>query len=275
MVFRTTILIVFSVLLFSPDKPAEARELSCLECHTPHYSRINNCISCHRGDPRSTRLTVAHRQLIPGRYSYFTLPENQVTRRGQRHLQAGGCRRCHLIGCKGNRLAGNLDSVTRDATPAQLFEAVRQPALLMPDFHFTETQIIEIVNALLAAGRESDSDPGEIPRLIYFADDQGKKKGNVFNQNCGDCHRILNPVLGSIGRGEVAPNLSGLLTEFYPRFSRDKERWSEKILRKWLKNPRNIRPKVQMPPVRLKQEELNKLLIILKAEAVQRLKDKS
>jgi cytochrome c2 len=202
---------------------------------------------------------VAHRRLIQGRYSHFALPGSPVTERGRRHLQTAGCRRCHLIGGKGNRLASDLDLVARDATPGELHAAIRQPALLMPDFQFPETKIVELVNALLEASRKNASGPAEeIPRVIYFAGQENKEE-NAFSRYCGDCHRLLSPVLGGVGKGTIAPNLSGLLTEFYPRFFRGEERWSGENLKKWLKNPRSIRPGARMPPVHPEQKELLEL----------------
>lgn len=274
MVFRTALLIILFILFLPLDRPVEAREPSCLKCHASHYLRMGSCVSCHRGDPRSSRLTVAHQGLIPSRFSHYALPRSQVTKRGRRHLQTAGCRRCHLINDRGNRLAADLDKIARKVPPVQLFGAVRKPALLMPDFHFTETQINELVNALLAAAGEKDTVSGEIPRLIHFADDQEIKEKNIFSRKCGGCHRLLSPDLGGVGKGKIGPNLSGLLTEFYPRYSRDRKRWSAKVLRKWLENPRDIRPEARMPPVPLKRKELEELLTILEAQAVQGVKDR-
>lgn len=268
MVLRAAVLIILSTAALCLIGSAQAREPACLECHSAHYQEKGECIYCHRGDPRSTRPTVAHRGLIPGDYAHFAIPEDPITKRGQKHLKTAGCRRCHLIGGRGNELAADLDPVTQESAPAELFDAVDQPALLMPDFHFPESQIIELVNALLAASRKSGTIPDEAPRMIHFAE-EGKQEEDVFSRNCGDCHRLLSPVLGGLGEGKIGPNLSGLLTEYYPRFFRKKERWSVKNLKKWLKNPRNIRPWARMPPVSLKKKELNKLTDILEAEAVQ------
>ncbi len=270
MVIRLAFVIILSVFIFILDGTTEARASSCLQCHSVHYASLGNCVSCHRGDPRSSRPAVSHRNLIPGRFSHYALPESPVTEKGSQHLKTAGCRRCHLIAGKGNRLAADLDTTLREAPVSEVFEAIRQPAFLMPDFRFTAPQTIELVNALLAAARQSILPAEEVPRLIHFIGDREKERENTFSRHCGECHRMMSPILGGAGRGKIGPNLSGLFTEFYPGFSYNRKRWTGKILRKWLQNPRNLRPEARMPPVKLQKQELNSLLNIFTATAVRK-----
>jgi len=105
----------------------------------------------------------------------------------------------------------------------------------------------------------------ETPVVVHF-EDRERRKDNPFVKDCGGCHRVLTEGQGGLGQGDVGPNLSGLLSEYYPKTFRDGERWSADGLKKWLRNPREIRPLATMAPVRLKEEELSRLLGVFREE---------
>ncbi len=178
---------------------------------------------------------------------------------GRALVKTSGCRRCHVIGVKGNRLATNLDRVLGSARPHKLFDAIKTPVLFMPNFCFKEMHIIELVNAILAARTEPED--GEIPLVIHF-ENENKPKENAFVKYCGYCHKALTARFGGLGEGDIGPNLSGLFSEYYPNTYDDKEQWSPKSLKKWLENPRKVRKNAQMAPVKLTSDEFSGLLEI-------------
>lgn len=188
-----------------------------------------------------------------------------MVKRGGKLVEASGCRRCHVIGAKGNRLATNLDRVLGAARPQRLFNAIKTPVLLMPDFCFKEKHIIELVNAILAEAARTEPEAGEIPLLVHF-EDKKQAQESVFGKHCGSCHRALTTRLGGLGKGDIGPNLSGLFLEYYPKTHGDKEKWSSEPLKKWLENPRQVRRNAQMAPVELTSDAFSCLLQILGAD---------
>ena len=236
----------------------------CLKCHDSHYEGKKTCVGCHRGNPRTDRVSIAHHDLIPAKYADFTMEDSQMVKRGGQLVETSGCRRCHVIGTKGNRLATNLDRVLGAASPQELFDAIKTPVLFMPGFCFKEKHIIEIVNAILAEAARTEPEAGEIPIVIHF-EDKKQAEESVFGRHCGSCHRALTTRFGGLGKGDIGPNLSGLFLEYYPKTHCDKEQWSSKPLKKWLENPRQVRRNAQMPPVELTSDEFSHLLEILGA----------
>lgn len=231
---------------------------SCQECHPVHHEAAGTCVSCHRGDPRSRRLEVAHRDLIAGRYAHFALSGSPVVARGQKRVDLAGCRRCHVTGGRGNGLATNLDRLLPGARPDEVLAAIQSPALFMPQFAFTEVSATEVVNALLASSVKAPPRSGETPRVVHF---EKKERGeNAFARSCGGCHRMLTLLQGGLGVGAVGPNLSGLLGENYPGVFKVGERWTPSNLKRWITNPRASRDQALMPPLRLGDQEWERVL---------------
>lgn len=231
----------------------------CLDCHRPHYADRGGCADCHRGDERTDRVNIAHRDLIPAAYAHFALPDSPVVRRGNGLIEAFACRRCHRWLGDGNALAADLDDLLAVSAPRKIHDAIRAPAAYMPQFGFDEPQIRDIVNAVLAGGaRRKDARGAEIPLVVHFEDSEDRTE-LLFPRICGPCHRILSETGGGLGRGAVGPNLSGLLTPHYPPTFGGGERWTPENLKKWLRNPRNVRPSASMPPVSLSAEEIEAL----------------
>lgn len=242
---------------------AGGKKVSCLKCHGSHYVSLGNCMGCHRGDDRSDRIRIAHRDLIPARYAHFTLPGSLEVERGKKLIDLYACRRCHRTFVKGNRLAADLDRLFHTTPPQKIHDAIKFPAVYMPDFHFSDQQLDDIVNAIMAAGRRAVPEVVETPQVIHFAEKEGGRE-NPFVKNCGPCHKLMSQQFGGQGKGEIGPNLSGLFTEFYPATFHGKERWTEKRLRKWLENPRKLLSTSAMRPVLPEKEELEEIMRILK-----------
>lgn len=237
----------------------------CRSCHGPHYTERGSCVSCHRGNGRSVRRAIAHHRFIPADLAHFTIPGSPRVEEGKRLAERFGCRRCHTLGCRGTRLAADLDRLADD-DPARLPGAIQRPVPFMPDFRFDGRQAADLVNAVMAFASAAPLSSGdELPLVIHFASPH-RAKENLFEQKCGGCHRILTSREGALGSGDVAPNLSGLLTPFYPTPFKPGEPWTAERLGRWLDNPRTVRPVASMPPVRLSPEEKAQLTAILSNE---------
>ncbi len=254
--FRFAILIFFFHLSIGIGS---AQEVTCLKCHQPHYETAGECVDCHRGNPRTERLEIAHYRLIAGRYAHFTIAGSPVVEKGRQLIKDFHCQRCHVSGDKGNRLAANLDRATVTSLPEEIFDAVKKPVVFMPDFHFSDAYMVKLVNGILANAAKAKTEIGEVPLVIHFEKDKTAEE-NVFVKHCGFCHRVLTSRFGGLGNSDIGPNLSGLLTEYYPPTYQEKERWTVDALEKWLKNPREIRELTQMPPQKLSVKEFKRLL---------------
>ena len=73
------------------------------------------------------------------------------------------------------------------------------------------------------------------PQVVHF-DQNGETGRDVFSIKCGPCHRVLTERWGGLGRGDAGPNLSGLLTSFYPKSFKTDGEWNAERLRRWLEN---------------------------------------
>lgn len=260
---------LFAGLLLFPGNDALAGKVSCLNCHPSHYTGSGTCSSCHRGDNRSDRLAIAHRDLIGAKFSWFAIAGSQPLLRGEKLLVTFACRRCHTTGGKGNRLASNLDRLPVNTTPQMIFEAIKSPALFMPDFRFDDQQLTDLVNAILSGAIKTERPTTETPQVVHFESEK-RQTNNAFEKLCGPCHKILTDAFGALGKGSIGPNLSGLFSEFYPANLKDNGRWTEASLKKWLENPRKLRPSSTMRPVLFEQGEFEETLRILRQSGVLR-----
>ena len=203
--------------------------------------------------------------MIAGRYTRFTLSGDPVLQEGNRLLEQFACRRCHVIGGRGERLSVNLDHAADRRSPDELVLSIQHPVQNMPDFRITEQQATALINALFSATAQQVKTTVARPQVVHF--DLGAEAGkDVFSIKCGACHRLLTGRWGALGRGAIGPNLSGLLSAFYPKTFRDTEAWDETRLRRWLENPRAVKADARMQPVRLSEAELTKLLDLLRGE---------
>jgi len=225
----------------------------CLTCHQPHEGTAE-CSRCHGGNPRTDRQEIAHYQLIPARLAYFRNADHPVVQRGTVLLKQLGCRRCHLVGGEGQKLASDLDHLAPRVTPVVMEDAILKPALAMPLFPLTDGDRAALVNALLAARLKAPPVVEQQPRTVHFAPTDSTTPP-VFVRQCGGCHQQLSALLGALGQGRTAPNLSGLLSPFYPRPLRENEPFNLDNLKRWLDNPRQFRPLALMPPRPLSAED--------------------
>ena len=254
-------------LFFFQSVTALAGGLGCLKCHESHYEEKGICIDCHRGNPGTDRILIAHHDLIDAKYAHFTMEGSPVSQRGLALIKISGCRRCHVLDAKGNPFASNLDRAFGAVRPQTLFDAIQTPVFFMPNFYFKEAHIITLVNAILAEATRAAPDGGETPLVIHFEDDKQSEE-KVFGQHCGCCHKVLTTHFGGLGKGDIGPNLSGLFSKHYPRTQGDKASWSSKALKDWLDNPRQISKNAQMPPVKLSPEAFPQLLDLLGAQTL-------
>jgi mono/diheme cytochrome c family protein len=199
--------------------------------------------------------------LLGGKYALFTLGDGVQMREGERLMNQFACRRCHVSSGRGNLLAVNLDDSAARKSAEELVLAIRHPAAAMPKFDLNEDQITLLVNVIFAGSR-SHHKVESAPVRVHF-NTSGKKSADVFSTKCGSCHRLLSQRLGSVGTGEIGPNLSGLFSEFYPKNFKNGEAWGSRNLGIWRKNPREIRPWARMQPVELTEMETKELESII------------
>jgi cytochrome c2 len=235
-----------------------AQPQMCLGCHPSHYAERGTCITCHRGNPSSGRKNIAHHRLIAGRFARFTLGDTEEVREGKRLMELFACRRCHVSGDRGNRLATSLDTLLAARTSGEIAAAMRSPAKGMPDFRLAERQVVDLVNAICAGAKHDGGKGLEHPLVVHFEAGQ-KENEDVFTRKCGPCHRVLTERQGLLGAGDIGPNLSGLLSEFYPETFNGRENWTAGRLRLWLDNPRRFSRHALMRPVSLDPGELGLL----------------
>ncbi len=255
---RLSVLICASLLAFGcvKDRPAsvEARG-SCVSCHAPHYTDAGSCDDCHRGQPSSARVDLAHARLLTGRVAEHGLATGRAVTEGRQLVEAAACRRCHTIDGLGNRLATNLDQAVWKREQRELMTSITEPVENMPVFDFDRGQAEAVIAFLLNRARPGSSD--ETYRVQFARNPSAKP--STFEEKCGGCHRLLT-TLGPRGYGRRGRNLSGLLSPFYPRTAPGERTWSEKALNDWVANPRAARPHTIMPPVPLGEVELREVL---------------
>lgn len=211
-------------------------------------------------------MNVAHHGLVAGRFAHYKMRESEVVREGRRLMEQFSCRRCHISAGKGNPLATNLDSLRNGRSPWEIAASIEKPALGMPDFVVSEKQAAILVNAILAGADEVRSSKENLPGVVHFEDPVSLNR-HVFSKKCASCHRLLSERFGVMGKGNIGPNLSGLLTGWYPRTFKSGEAWNEKRLREWLSNPRKVRHSADMQPVILSGDEFRQLVEALMVKA--------
>ncbi|OFZ20313.1 MAG: hypothetical protein A2X94_02800 [Bdellovibrionales bacterium GWB1_55_8] len=226
---------------------------ACVNCHESqlHYRSIGSCVSCHGGMEKTDRKAIAHTGLLAGRFSHHLIPASDHVKRGNEIIEAFSCRRCHLIAGKGNRLAANLDDAPLRESAQLLLNSIRAPSLFMPDFEFTESQLTDVMNSILAAAKNRtlrDTANQETPQVIHF-EESVPENSSAFEKHCGGCHRVLSASAGALGRSNTGPNLSGLFSPHYPKTFEGRKTWTADSLKKWLRNPRALNKTTRMPPV--------------------------
>lgn len=255
-------LLISAALLFGcvKAKPAAEPRGACASCHAPHYALLGACAECHRGEPSAARKELGHARLLSGRAAEHSLTGGKAVSEGRQLVEAAACRRCHTIGGLGNRLATNLDSVVWKREQRDLMTSITTPVENMPVFGFDRGQSEALIAFLLSSARPNAEE--ETYRVQFVRDTTHSP--STFDEKCGGCHRRLTP-LGPQGSGGQGPNLSGLLTSFYPKTAPGEREWSERVLADWVKNPRALRPSTLMPPISLNPGELEKVVEAMRA----------
>jgi len=254
---RLSVLIAVASLLFGCVKsvPVAEQRTGCVSCHIAHYAEAGACDDCHRGQPSSARKELAHARLLSRRAAEHGLAGGSAVKEGRALVEAAACRRCHIIGGAGTGLAVNLDGVAWNREQADLVASIQKPVENMPAFGFDRPQAEALIAFLLNSAPRNAT---EETYRVQFARDPSRTPA-TFDQKCGGCHRLLTP-LGPLGRSQDGPNLSGLLTEFYPMTAALGHAWSEKTLREWVANPRSLRRATIMPPVALTSAEFDQVM---------------
>lgn len=248
------------LLLHLPAGAAASPRVACLACHPAHYTERGGCTTCHRGNDRVGRKALAHRHLIGRNYASFLLPASLSRDRGTHLIDQFGCRRCHTIDRRGNRLATGLDRARTDLTVDDMEKAFTSPAFYMPSFGFTPAQRADIITSLLASdGRIAPARDGLT--VVHFSD-AAHDATDQFTRQCGPCHRLLSGRAGGIGRGDIGPNLSGLFSRYYP-LRPGQRAWTPAALAAWVSNPRSYRQHSLMRPVPLTEPECRQILEML------------
>lgn len=245
---------LFLILLIAADV------FACGTCHKPHYASVGTCAVCHRGADNSSRENIAHNGLITSKYASF-ITDAKGRQKGEKLINLAGCRRCHTIGGKGESAAANLDISASSKTGEYLDNMIKTPNAYMPDFMFKPSDRTAIIKYLLFMGSKEIKRKSE-PYTAYIVS-SGK---GVFEKRCGSCHKLLARHGGGRGTGKTGPNLSGLFSEYFRSSVLKKdERWTDKTLIKWIKNPRSVKPESIMPPQALTPAEIKKLLSELRS----------
>ena len=234
--------------------PRVAAGETCGGCHAPHRLDRGACSSCHRGEPTAERQELGHRLLLSGRAAEHGQANAPAVVEGRRLVDVLACRRCHVVGGRGNRLAANLDRAVWRREQAALARSIGAPVENMPRFAMREPQVEATIAFLL---HEGDPESGEESYRVRFWH-RRQARSSPFEEDCGGCHRAILPE-GPVGRGSVGPNLSGLFTPHYPATAAWRQPWTRAALEKWLTNPRALRPRTTMPPVRLERGDLRLL----------------
>jgi hypothetical protein len=162
----------------------------------------------------------------------------------------------------GNRLATDLDRISWTRDQAELVKSIAEPVENMPRFGLDDRQVESVIAFLL---RNADTDRPDATYRVRFSG-AGAKGDSTFERRCGGCHRAL-AADGPLGRGSAGPNLSGVFSAFYPATAQGGRGWTGETLWKWLENPRSVRPRAAMRPVRLEAGELERLVEEMEAPA--------
>lgn len=261
MAFRVAVLsLALSIASLAAGCAREARigaraGEACLSCHEPHHRGEGTCRDCHRGNATVLRQALAHDRLLTGGAAATLLADRRIVNQGATLVEGAACRRCHRVAGAGNRLATDLDAAVWQRDQPDLRTSILTPVVNMPAFRFDATQADAII-AFLLRNRSTALSPAAY--RVQFSS-RPSRAITAFETRCGPCHRALSGS-GPLGTGAQGPNLSGLLTHFYPPTAPGGLPWSAQSVRHWLHNPRAVRPTTTMPPPLPEPAELTALI---------------
>ncbi|MFZ2491659.1 MAG: selenite/tellurite reduction operon c-type cytochrome lipoprotein ExtS, partial [Thermoanaerobaculia bacterium] len=203
----------------------------CVDCHAPHRTGAETCVSCHRGDAGAARAELAHARLITGKAAEHRNPDSPAVVSGGRLVEMLSCRRCHRIDGEGNRFATSLDHAVWQREQQALAASILTPVETMPRFGLTAVQGEQVIAFLLNRSEPSAAQPTYRVRFTATG-----ATNTLFGERCGGCHRAILRE-GPAGEGTAGPNLSGLLTKHYPATAEGDRLWTSDALRDRLRNP--------------------------------------
>jgi len=262
---RRTLLIALLVFALAGWAGAASKRRaaeSCGGCHAAHRTDQGSCAACHRGDPAALRKEIAHQRLLSGQAAEHARADAPAVAEGRRLVERLACRRCHVVGGSGNRLATDLDRVAWKREQSELARSLAVPVENMPRFGLDDRQAEPVIAFLL---QNADTESADATYRVRFSG-ASAKGDSTFEKHCGGCHRAL-VTDGPLGRGSAGPNLSGLFSAFCPATAPGSRHWTAETLGKWLENPRSVRPRAAMRPVRLEAGELERLVEEMQASA--------
>lgn len=257
------------MLLLGTVLPVDAASLNrCLACHsrvllshdfvTGSPVVLAACTACHGGNDQTSRKDLAHFNRIDGRYAWFLLTQSPPMVEARQAVDQFACRRCHIQDKQGNPLATSLDPLRGRRPVPEIRQALLQPAYYMPAFALGERDLERLIRAVLGGvNPATDTQTAEVT-VVHFEEPDAEQR--PFEKHCGACHRVLTAHAGGLGTATVTPNLSGLLSPFYPKNFKDQEAWTADGLVRWIKNPRQIRPLAVMPPLTLSDQQIHELI---------------
>lgn len=244
--------IIFTILIINFN--LYSKDL-CINCHGEHIK--SSCVSCHRGNPDTKRIGLAHYKIISGKFLKYKI-DKKIKEDGDILIKNLGCRRCHIIGKSGNNKGNDLNKIIKKKTTEEIILAIQNPGYFMPDFKIYDSTLILLMNALFSSSNSDTIERGV--NMIYF---KRQQLDNIFDNKCGSCHRLISDKLGFLGKSGIAPNLSGILTEYYPKTKNLKSNTPEDI-KIFLKNPRSYNKNSIMPPQEISDIEIKNILETLK-----------
>jgi len=247
-------ILILSVFLLISFSYAFTKDL-CTDCHKPHFKN-ESCIICHRGNPNTRRLDIAHENIISGKYLLYKI-EGKTAKDSVNLINQLGCRRCHIVGKNGNRKGNNLNNIMIKKTIKNIRDSILNPSDYMPNFNLSEENIVLLINGLLLESEKGDYKGGK--NFFYIKRDL---KENLFNKKCGKCHKLISDKTGPIGKGDIAPNLSSIFSQYYPKTKNLKLNTPEELI-KFLKNPRYHNRSNIMPVVEIKKKEAEEIIKLL------------
>ncbi|MHB9020171.1 MAG: selenite/tellurite reduction operon c-type cytochrome lipoprotein ExtS, partial [Minisyncoccota bacterium] len=180
-------LLAFAACVRRESAAAMVNGGECTGCHAAHHVTEGSCETCHRGDDRARRIQIAHHRLLTGKAAQHRYATAPAVVEGGRLVAALACRRCHVIGGNGNRLATSLDQIGGKREQRSLARSIGEPVANMPSFGLDEPQAESVIAHLL---HHADQTSTEAPYRVHFTRRTDDER-SAFDERCGGCHRAL------------------------------------------------------------------------------------
>jgi cytochrome c2 len=235
-----------------------------------HDPEVFGCTPCHRGQGTALTAGFAHGEddhywewpLLKGEEVYAScnschenelhLRQGERFNKGKQVLLESGCYGCHEI--KGfmdlPKIGPELGRLSEKLDPRWLYRWVKSPKeynphTRMPDFRFSERQASALTAFLMGLGGEEGRRSPAGPASP--GGDASRGRELVETAGCKGCHVV--------GDDERLRKERGFSYDIAPELTRAGSKLDPEWLFRWLKNPREYRPKTQMPNLRLTDRE--------------------